>query len=294
MMKNIVTISTAVFILALAFGSVSNAYEQAGQNKTAVETEQKVLQTTQNDDKARPRMNFVRMADFYLRNGKLISGKLLSEDKSKITVERLDASTIVVSTYSKREIDSRTLRTKKVLEYKYYLELAEYFSGRTWDFMDDADDFIQAIRCYEKAKQSLVETQGQDSEKIEQINQSLEQLQADRQVWITEVKSRAQLKKLEFEAVFESRIKELEDKVNANIQQVNESMERLSSIAADIEDDYQELREDISQIDENLTRQLKILEDRIEDNRRLINRRYRRHPWLYYPYRRYNRPRNNR
>lgn len=287
-MKKIITISTAVLILALALSYGSNAFTQAGQNENTAETKQEIPVTTQDDEKQRQRANFVKTADFYLRNGKLISGKLLSDDRNKITVKKLEGSAIVVSTFSKREIDSRTLHIRKVPEYKYYLELAEYFSGRTWDFRDDADDFIQAIRFYEKARQSVMETQGQDSEKIEQIDQSLEKLQADKQVWTKEVESRAELKKFEFEAEIESRVEELEDKVNANIRQVNESVERLNRIAADIEDNYQNLQGSIAEIDKNLTRQLKILEDRIEDNRRLINRN-RRHPWLYNR-RRYRRP----
>jgi len=288
MMRNIITICTAVLILSLALSYVSNAFTQASQNENTAETKQEIPVMTQNDEKQRQRVNFVKTADFYLRTGKLISGKLLSDDRNKIIVEKLEGSAIAVFTYSKREIDSRTLRIRKVPEYKYYLELAEYFSGRTWDFRDDTDDFIQAIRCYEKARESVVETQGQDSEKIEQIDQSLEKLRADKQVWTKEVESRAELKKFEFEAEIESRVEELEDKVNANIRQVNESVERLNRIAADIEDNYQNLQESIAEIDKNLTRQLKMLEDRIEENRKLIDRN-RRHPWLYYPYRRYRR-----
>ena len=288
-MKNILTIFTAVLILAFVFSYVSNAYTQAIQNKNAVETEQQTPQITQNDDKQKPKINIIKTAEFYLRNGSLISGKLLSENKNKITVEKLEASSIVVSTYSKKEIDSRTLSIKKLPEYKYYLELAEYFTGRTWDFSDDADDFIQAIRCYEKARQSIVETQGQDNEKIEQIDQSLAHLHADRELWIKEVQSRAKLKKLEFEAEIESRIEELKDKVDSSIRQLNESTERFNKTAADIEDNHQKLQQDITKMDENFSRQLKILEDRIEDNRRLINRS-RRHPWLHYPSRQYQTP----
>lgn len=45
----------------------------------------------------------------------------------------------------------------------------------------------------------------------------MEQLQADRRVWIREIESRAKLKKLEFEATIETSIKQLEDKVAATI-----------------------------------------------------------------------------
>ena len=303
-MKTAVAISTGAFILVIAFSFAtgsrcfSDACAQTSQNQPpfllsqesrGAETKQTIAGTAQETEKPRPRMNFVKMADFYLRDGKLIFGKLYSEDKNKITIDRLDGSRIVVSTYSKREIDTRTLHIRSIPEAKYYLDLAEYFAGRTWDFRDDPDDFIQAIRCYEKAKQSVAESQGQDSEKIEQINEKIKQLQADRQVWIREATSRAKLKKLEFEAVIETRIKELEDKVKADSRQVNESIERLDKIVADMKYNYQKLGESISRMNRDISRQLEILEDRIEDNRWLIERRllwYRR----YYPYRRDPRP----
>ena len=50
--------------------------------------------------------------------------------------------------------------------------IAEYFTARTWDFVDDPDDFIEAIRCYEKAKQSL-QAGGADSEKIADIDKAI-------------------------------------------------------------------------------------------------------------------------
>ena len=109
--------------------------------------------------------------------------------------------------------------------------------------LDDPDDFIQAIRCYEKAKQSVEENQTQSSEKIEQINISLEQLQADRQIWIRETTSRAELKKLEFEAEIETRFKELADKINANSRQVNKSMEQLDKIIMDMKNNHQKLED---------------------------------------------------
>lgn len=278
--QNIITISIGAFILFIVFNCCfSNTHTQTSQNETIVEAERMASEASRKSAWLIPRVNSVKTVDFYLRDGDLISGKLVWEDRNKITVERLDESRIVTSTYSKREVDTRTVRTRTMPEARYYTELAEYFVGRTWDFRDDPDDFIQAIRCYEKAKWSLEQAQIQDSEKIEQINQSLEQLQADRQVWIREVESRAKLRKLEFEAMIETRFKELEDKVDESSQQVNKSI-------ADIKDDYDKLQESVSELNKNLTRQLDTLDSRIELNRRLINRidytRYY-HPWRYYP-----------
>jgi len=277
-MKHIVTIITGTFILLAAFRCFSNAYAQTTLNESNIEKEQTVFETPRKT--TRPRMDFVKMVDFYLRDSeKLVFGKLVLEDKSKITVERLDESRIIVSTYSKREIDARTLRTKNIPEAKYYLELADYFSGKTWDFRDDPDDFIQAIRCWEKAKQSIAETQGQDSERIAEINKKIKRLQADRKVWVREVQSRAKLKKLEFEATIETRIKELEDKVAASSQQVDETM-------TDMKDNRQKLERGISEMDRVLSERLEMLEDVVETNSRIIDRIARTlnyYPQYYYP-----------
>ncbi len=277
-MKNIIAVSTGAFILVIAFSCcLSDLYAQTSRSLKPAETARRASETLTKSTRPRARTDFVRMANFYLRDGKLVFGKLLSEEKNKITVERLDESRIVVSTYSKREVDSRTLQVRSIAEAAYYIELAEYFSGRTWDFRDDPDDFIQAIRCYEKAKRSLAETQGPDSEKIDEINKKIEHLQADRQIWTREVESRAKLKKLEFEATIETRLKELEDKVNASSQQIDK-------IATDVKDNYQKLEKSIAGIEQGISRHLNILEERIEANRRLID------PWGP-PYPRYRYPR---
>jgi len=298
-MKMTGTISIMSLCLALVFSYYLNAYAQTSPvkalapaetspNQSAAETAQRTYETAAGTITLRPRMNIIKMVDFHLRTGELIYGKLVGEDKNMITIEKRDESKIVLSTYSKREIDSRTLETKTVPEYKYYLDLAEYFSARTWDFRDDPDDFIQAIRCCEKAKQLVLQTQTPDGERIEQINEKIQKLQADRQVWEREVESRAKLKKLEFEAEIENRLKELENKVNADSQQINKTLERLDEFTTEMKDNYQRLEQNISGISQDLSRRLNMLADRVEANIRLID------PWgwslsprYYYPYRPY-------
>lgn len=289
-MKTIGAIKITACTLVIAFSCCfSNAYAQKKQEKEMVETEPTAIETSQGHTRSRPRKNFIKMTDFHLRNGKLVSGKLVSEDKNKVIVEQMDGSRIVVSTYSKREIDARTLHTKNVPEAKYYLNLAEYFAGRTWDFRDDPDDFIQAIRCYEKAGRSVAETQGRDLEKIEQINKKIEQLQADRQVWIRETSSRAKLKKLEFEAEVQTRLNELEDRINTSSQKNDESAEQLDNIIREIQDNRQRLEQSFSMMEQDIRRQLNILASQVEANRRIIDPFY---GYLSprYPYRYYNRP----
>ena len=283
-MKSTILTSTGMLILVITLSYLhSNLYAQTNQEQSPAETEQAATETPRETNQSRPRMNFVKMADFYLRDGRLVFGELLSEDKNKITVKQLDESRIIVSTYSKREIDTRSLHIKNTPEFKYYIELAEYFAGRTWDFRDDPDDFIQAIRCYEKAKQSITDTQRQKDE-IEQIDKRIEQLQSDKKNWIRQVESRANLKKLEFEAEAEKRITELEEKVSETTRQLDESI-------AEIKENYQKIETGISQINKELSRQ----NEQIRANRKLIDRIYYRNQWhwsqfYYYPYRRQGEP----
>lgn len=270
-MKNITAISTVV-ILVLAFSCYLTLQAQESQKQQPIPKLNQSNLQTEPEQQPRPRMDFVRTVNFYLKNGRLVFGKLVSEDRNKVTVEQLEESKVVVSVYGKRDIDIRTLRTKSILEYKYYIDLAEYFHAKTWDFKDDPDDFIQAVRSYEKAKQLLSETRDRDSKKIEQINEKITQLQADREVWTKEVQSRQKLKILELEVAVESRLKELEDKFVTNSRQINETIDRLDKIITNMENNQRTLGENISEIDRNVSGQLRTLRDQIQTNRRLINR----------------------
>lgn len=273
-MKLVNITKAAAIIVILACGTTANpgtsGQEVTGQTPAAL---------------AR-RANAVRTVDFHLRTGELIFGKVLTEDKNKITVERLEESRIVPQTYSRREIDPRTLDIKTVPEYRYYLDLADYFAGRTWDFKDDPDDFIQAIRSCEKAKAALggSASSGQDSERIEQINERIKKLEADRQVWETQVKSRAELKKLEFEAEAVNKLKELETKVNASSQQVSKSVERLDKAITDIQENHRKLEGGLFGIQQ----QLNVLADRTAVNARVLDPwRWNWQPQYFYRYRPY-------
>jgi hypothetical protein len=220
-------------------------------------------------------MGSIKTANFYLRDEKLVFGKLLSEDKNQVTIEELHGSSVIVSTYSKRDIDTRTLRLKNVPEARYYVDLAEYFYARTWDFRDDPDDFIQAIRSYEKARQSTILTYGEDSEKVDEIDRKISQLEADRQVWIKQVQSRARLRKLEFEAEIENRLAGLEDVVNAHSRELDK--------VAEMTVGFERLERSVQEMNRHLSQQLAVLDERTASNRRLLDDfTYGRYYYRYY------------
>lgn len=223
--------------------------------------------------KPRARVDSITMVDFYMRDGNTVSGKLISDDSTQIIVEQPFESTVVAKTYSKREVDTRTVKTRPVLEWQYYSRLAEYFAARTWDFVDDPDDFIEAIRCYEKARQSL-QTGGADSAKIADIDKAIKKIRDDREVWTKEVESRAKLKKFEYEAEAENRLKKLERGVAESNVKLNESIKYLDKTADDLKKDYQKIDKTIGDLNKDMVKQINNLQVQTNDNRLLINDLY--------------------
>jgi len=233
---------------------------------------------------ARERLDSVRTADFYLKNGKLVFGKLVDEDRNKVTIEQLEGSKIIVATYSKRDIEPRSLQVKTISASRYYQDLAEYFAGRVWDFEDDPDDFIQAIRCYTKARSMLTVKSQMDAERLAQIDKQIAALEADRKVWEKQIESRARLKELEFQSEFVKRFEQLEAKLDATTQQINENIAEVNALAATLQQNQQKLEESFPRFEQEIRRELAILGDGIEANRRMIDpyRPFGRRDFRYY------------
>jgi len=230
------------------------------------------------------RLSFIKQADFYLRDERFVTGKLIEEDKNKVIVEQLEGSELIVMTYSKREVDTRTLKINNIPEVRYYRQLGDYFASRTWDFRDDADDFIQAIRSYEKAKRAAVSAQRKESE-IEQLQAKIDELEADRQVWSRQVADRAKLKRMEFEATFDERFKQLEKQIAQSNKMTEIASERLDKFVRQTEQDFQNFAKNLEGIENNISRRLSFLEEKIDENRKSIkdiNRHYYHSPRYYY------------
>jgi hypothetical protein len=220
--------------------------------------------------KPRVRVDTVTIVDFYMRDGNTVSGKLLSDDSTQLIVEQPYESTIVTKNYSKREVDTRSVRTKPMQEWQYYVKLAEYFAAKTWDFVDDPDEFIIAIRSYEKAKQ-LLQASGADAEKIADIDKALKKVRDDREVWTKEVESRAKLKKLEYDAEAENRLKKLERTIAESNVKANESIKYLDKTAEELKKDYANLEKTVGESNKDMVKQITDMQQLIVDNRSLIN-----------------------
>jgi hypothetical protein len=220
--------------------------------------------------KPRAKVDSVTIVDFYMRDGNTVSGKLLSDDATQLVVEQPFENTVITRNYSKREVDTRTVRTRPMPEWQYYVKLAEYFIAKTWDFVDDPDEFIGAIRSYEKAKQSL-QAGGADNEKIADIDKSIKKVQDDRVVWTREVESRAKLKKLEYDAEAENRLKKLERTIAEGNVKLSESIKSIDKTADGLKNDYKNMDKSIGDLNKDMVKQINNLQVQINDNRALIN-----------------------
>ena len=223
------------------------------------------------DDMLRTRIRSIRTIDFHLKNGRLVFGKLISEDRNKVIVEQVEGSKLIVATYSKRDVETRSLQARNVSASKYYTDMAEYFSGRTWDFKDDPDDFTLAIRFYERSKQLIEGTSQLDREKSKEIDRKVAELEADREVWTKQVESRAKLKELEFQAEYVARFNELESKINESAQMIEASIAQIDTVLADVKKNSETLDNNIPAMEQDLRRRMDLLGAEVEANRRLLD-----------------------
>ncbi|MBN1766741.1 MAG: hypothetical protein JW860_15920 [Sedimentisphaerales bacterium] len=184
----------------------------------------------------------IKIISFYTNDNELVTGRLISQDKNKLTVAKIEGSLITTSTYGTRDINAGTRMIQTVTELEYYQEMGDYFADRTGDFLDDPDDFIQAIRYYEKARELANSNDKYNSKLARELEDKITRLKADRKVWAEEVQSRANLKELEFKATFDNRLDDLKIK----IEQQNKKFEQL-------ETDVNQIKDNITQFDQNVS-----------------------------------------
>jgi hypothetical protein len=267
-MTRMVFLTVTAIVLALLLNNFAISVDTP--NEVTVRPAVPVSELPSTIAKPKMKVDIVTMVDFYMRDGNTVSGKLLSDDSTQIVVEQPFESTVITKTYSKREVDTRSVRTRPMPEWQYYVKLAEYFSAKTWDFVDDPDEFIGAIRSYEKAKQ-LLQASGADNDKIADIDKALKKVRDDREVWTKEVESRAKLKKLEYDAEAENRLKKLERTIAESNVKVNESLKSIDKTAEVIKTDYANLEKKVGESNKDMVKQIADLQQLMVDNRSLIN-----------------------
>jgi cell fate (sporulation/competence/biofilm development) regulator YlbF (YheA/YmcA/DUF963 family) len=256
-MKRVIISAVIVGGLVLLVSGLAASVEEPNKGAAVSETPMPVL-------KPRARAATVTMVDFYMRDGNSVSGRLVSDDPTQLVVEQPNESAIVTKSYSKKEVDTRTVRTRPMQEWQYYVKMAEYFTSKTWDFIDDPDDFIEAIRCYEMAKQLLEGSP--DTERIAEIDKALKKVRADKEVWTKEVESRANLKKMEYQAEAENRLKKLEANIAAGSVKLAESIRNQDKTIEDLKSADKNLDKAIADLNKSIVKQIENLQRQINDN----------------------------
>lgn len=240
------------------------------------------------DEENRSRLGFVKVISFYLQDGRAIEGKVISEESKIYVVEHVQGSVISADKFAKNDVDRKSVSGKNVLEVLYLESLAEYFASRVWDFRDDPDDFAQAIRLYEKAGELWAASKGNEHEKVGEIAEKVARLRKDKDAWVKEIEERARLKRLEFEATFDDRLAEVNEKVDLLTKHVGEDFDkvggRLNEVARDAQDSYRKLEASFNDFGVDFIARLNEVIYNVEVNQREVERLWRNRysPRYYY------------
>ncbi|GEM_PF-4994502 len=163
-------------------------------------------------------------------DGRIVRGRLIEREREFITVEERTRDGLQINTYPHHAIDSRSISTSVTREINHYIEQGDYFYSRTWDFDNDPDDFAIAIRSYQRA----VDLMKQDAERyagqIEDMENKIETISNERELWIEKASERAELQKLEYEATYERRVEQLDELIRQNEDQLRQNRELAESM----------------------------------------------------------------
>ena len=204
-------------------------------------------QTDANSPVRRKAIEKIQLVSFNLANGRRISGRLLNEDAYIIEISEIKGSTIIPVTYYKDDIDKKSVIYKYVSELDYWRDTGDYFLQKVWDFHDDPDEFIQAIRCFENAETIAENALGPEHRLVAELNDKITQIKADMEKWSQQMQSRQELRKLELLSTFDTRLQRIESQIAANSKDIDD----LNKTIADktTTEDYKDLNNKINNVE---------------------------------------------
>ena len=219
----------------------------------------------------------IKTASFTLKDGLSVFGEIKEDDRTHIVISHPYESIIVTKSYSKQDIESRIVY-KSMSYLEYWEMIGDYFLTRTWDFKDDPDDFTNAIRSYENAREVIKEIYGPEHEKTKEYSNKISQIEKERDNWIEKTKRRAELKQMEFVAEYEEKLLELKQLIDDNsrlLQQLYEIRQEFTKLESDFDKELNFIYNEIDKIDfkvRNNSADIRTLFDRVDDYN--YNRRY--------------------
>ena len=190
----------------------------------------------------------VRLVSFILNSGDSVSGRIESEDAFEIKLSRIAGASIVSSKYSRNDIDRKTIIYKNISELDYWRNTGEYFLQKVWDFENDPDEFIQAIRCFQRAKSLVADALGENHRLVAELDEKIKKINTDMQTWSQQAKTRAEMRNLETLATLDTKLEKFQQQIEENSKVVANLSAELKSISSS-SDDYNQLREKVSSAD---------------------------------------------
>jgi hypothetical protein len=160
----------------------------------------------------------------------------------KPVAEMLYSGKILPSSYSRLDMEPRSINYQTVSEYQYWMNTGQYFESRTWDWQDDADEFAQALRCYQTAQDLATAGMGAGSTAAQDADERVRKVLESRQKWIETAKPRAEMAELELKSTLAQRL----DNINKSLLALQSNVDGLNQSRANYETSLAAYQRDVN------------------------------------------------
>jgi DNA repair ATPase RecN len=179
-----------------------------------------VFSYAQQDNQTVIKPGKVDIISFVTLDGNTIRARIISEDKSQITVSYPQQSKMITLSYNRDQFFPNSVSKQSILEIDYWTQLGDLFESQIWDFQNDPDDFINAIRSYEKARDIAAAVRGDSHELAKFFQQKIDELNLQLQKWEQTAQKRIEQIKLENQATAEDKFKDIYKAIDENNQRL--------------------------------------------------------------------------
>lgn len=190
----------------------------------------------------------VQLVSFILNNGDAVTGRVESEDAFEMKLSQVKNASFISTKYHKNEIDRKTIIYKNISELDYWRNTGDYFLQKLWDFENDPDEFIQAGRCFQKARELVAEALGEDNKLVAELDEKIKKINADMENWSEQAKKRAEMRNLETLATLDAKLEKFSQQIEENSKAVADLRAELKTISSS-SGNYDQLREKVGSAD---------------------------------------------
>ena len=236
--KSAFSILSIIFLLTLSsdiYAQSANPQETLPRDANSVPIRRKPIEN-------------VRLVSFILNGGQRVSGRVESEDAFEIRLSEIKDAEIVSFRYYKNDIDKKSIIYKNVSGLDYWRDTGEYFLRKVWDFQNDPDEFIQAIRCFEKAKILVQDAVGAGHKLAAELDEKISRINADMQKWSEQARTRVEMRNLETLATLDSKLQQFQEQIAENSKAVSDLRTEIKNVSA-ASGNYEQLRDKVNNSD---------------------------------------------